>query len=125
MDRRSLIKGLVFAATAGAIDPKNLNGILVVPKSDGAILPCDGRALSIKAYPDLFALIGTNYGAGKDEGTFKLPVFNPPINAVPEGEDKGQFEHFFAVIVVSKNPSVPVGTIWFAAMKEADLALIA
>lgn len=34
-------------------------------------VPCDGRALSIGEYPELFAVIGTVYGGGT--GTFNLP----------------------------------------------------
>lgn len=36
-------------------------------------LICDGRAVSRGAYPDLFAVIGTNYGSGDGSTTFNLP----------------------------------------------------
>lgn len=34
---------------------------------------CDGRALSRSAYPELFAVIGTTYGAGDGSTTFNVP----------------------------------------------------
>ena len=36
-------------------------------------LVCDGRELSREAYADLFAVIGTSYGAGDGSTTFNLP----------------------------------------------------
>lgn len=34
---------------------------------------CDGRELSKEKYPELFIAIGTSFGAGESENTFKLP----------------------------------------------------
>ena len=39
-------------------------------------LPCDGRAISRTVYKDLFALIGTTYGAGDGSTTFNIPDFD-------------------------------------------------
>ena len=39
-------------------------------------LPADGRILSIADYPDLFNLLGTDYG-GDGETTFALPDLRP------------------------------------------------
>jgi microcystin-dependent protein len=36
-------------------------------------LPCDGRTLTRSDYPDLFAAIGTSYGAGDGQSTFRIP----------------------------------------------------
>lgn len=41
---------------------------------DGFLL-CDGSAISRAQYPELFAAIGTNYGAGDGSTTFNLPNF--------------------------------------------------
>lgn len=39
-------------------------------------LPCDGRAVSRSAYPTLFSMFNTNFGAGDGTTTFNLPDFN-------------------------------------------------
>lgn len=36
-------------------------------------LPCNGAAISRAAYPELFAAIGTTYGAGDGSTTFNVP----------------------------------------------------
>lgn len=36
-------------------------------------LPCNGAAISRAAYPELFAAIGTTYGAGDGSTTFNIP----------------------------------------------------
>jgi microcystin-dependent protein len=38
---------------------------------------CDGRALSRKGYPQLFAAIGTTFGAGDRSETFNVPDLSP------------------------------------------------
>ncbi len=38
-------------------------------------LKCDGSAISRSLYPELFAVIGTTYGAGDGSTTFNLPNF--------------------------------------------------
>lgn len=38
-------------------------------------LACNGAAISRTAYPELFAVIGTTYGAGDGVNTFNLPDF--------------------------------------------------
>ena len=41
--------------------------------TDGKFLPCDGTERDRDEYPDLFAIIGTNYGLPSTSGKFKLP----------------------------------------------------
>lgn len=41
----------------------------------GAYLLCDGRAVSRTEYADLFAFVGTDWGAGDGSTTFNLPNF--------------------------------------------------
>lgn len=48
-------------------------------------LPCDGTAVSRTVYADLFAVIGTTYGAGDGSTTFNLPNLNN--NSFLEGSD--------------------------------------
>jgi microcystin-dependent protein len=50
---------------------------------------CDGSALSRFVYPDLFAAIGTTYGAGDGVNTFNLPNLK---GRVPVGADPTQTE---------------------------------
>ena len=50
--------------------------IMFFPKStppNGNWLVCDGRAVSRTGYPNLFAMIGTQYGAGNGSTTFNVP----------------------------------------------------
>lgn len=50
--------------------------IMFFPKStppNGNWLICDGRAVSRTGYPNLFAMIGTQYGAGNGSTTFNVP----------------------------------------------------
>ena len=42
------------------------------PIPDGFLL-CDGSAIRRAQYPELFAAIGTNYGAGDGSTTFNIP----------------------------------------------------
>jgi microcystin-dependent protein len=46
-------------------------------------LECDGRAVSRTMFPDLFAAIGTTYGAGDGSTTFNLPNYSD--GKFPEG----------------------------------------
>lgn len=54
-----------------------IGGIIIWPASvaslPGEFRECNGQALSRGVYPDLFALIGTTYGAGDGVATFNLP----------------------------------------------------
>lgn len=52
-------------------------------------LMCDGSAVSRTDYPDLFASIGTNYGAGNGTTTFNLPNLKGKVVA---GVDSTQTE---------------------------------
>lgn len=61
-------------------------------------LACDGRAVKRADYPELFAAIGTAYGAGDGKTTFKLPElrarFALGVDANhPLGSMAGEYEH--------------------------------
>ena len=49
-------------------------------------LLCSGGAISRTTYADLFAVIGTNYGAGDGSTTYNLPNYT---NRVPQGMGRG------------------------------------
>lgn len=55
----------------GAIIAYSANGEL-----PSGYLLCDGSAVSRTMYPDLFAAIGTTYGAGDGSTTFNVPDYN-------------------------------------------------
>lgn len=55
----------------GAIIAYSANGEL-----PAGYLLCDGAAVSRTMYPDLFAAIGTTYGAGDGSTTFNVPDYN-------------------------------------------------
>ncbi|HEV8502931.1 MAG TPA: tail fiber protein [Casimicrobiaceae bacterium] len=50
-------------------------------------ISCDGYALSRAAYPDLFAVIGTAWGAGDGSSTFNVPNLRglTPVHTGPSG----------------------------------------
>tara|TARA_R110000772_G_scaffold119682_1_gene225680 strand:+ start:899 stop:1486 length:588 start_codon:yes stop_codon:yes gene_type:complete len=56
---------------------QGVNTGLIVPWSDGTVpsgfLECAGAAVSRSTYSDLFAVVGTTYGAGDGSSTFNLP----------------------------------------------------
>lgn len=71
-DFKALIKSLrlgMITMWGGAVAPT------------GALL-CDGSAISRTTYADLFAIIGTTFGAGDNSTTFNLPNFQ---GVVPKG----------------------------------------
>jgi hypothetical protein len=59
-------------------------------------LECDGRAVSRAMFPDLFACIGTTYGAGDGSTTFNLPNYSD-----------GKFPEGSTVAGVVKQPGLP------------------
>jgi microcystin-dependent protein len=70
------------AGSTGAVITENLNNFLVVPGTivafGGPLAPagylnCEGFAISRTQYSDLFAAIGTTWGAGDGSTTFNLP----------------------------------------------------
>lgn len=54
----------------------------------GDFLPCNGIAISRSAFPDLFAAIGTTWGAGDGVTTFNIPNLNERM-IVGIGSDPG------------------------------------
>jgi microcystin-dependent protein len=71
-------------------------GCILVYVGESADVPsdmllCDGSAISRTTFPELFAVIGTNYGAGNGSTTFNLPNF-VTSNRIPIGLDSAQTE---------------------------------
>src|SRR5262245_28732340 len=64
-------------------------GVLAAPTAPAGFLLCDGAAVSRATYAALFALIGTNYGAGDGSTTFNLPNMKGRVLA---GYDNAQAE---------------------------------
>jgi len=72
-----------YEATRYDFDGANLTGIegiptaTIVPWSDSSVpsgfLECNGTAVSRTTYADLFAIVGTTYGAGDGSTTFNVP----------------------------------------------------
>ena len=52
------------------------------PVTPARFIPCDGAAVSRSLYADLFAVIGTTYGAGDGSTTFNVPTL-AAISGVP------------------------------------------
>lgn len=64
-----------------------------IPLEDNGMVKCDGRTLLIEDYPELFAVIGTQYGEDGDTG-FKVPSM----------EDGGEI---FQFAIVAKDLPIP------------------
>jgi len=72
-----------YEATKYDFDGANLTGIegvntgIIVPWSSASVpsgfLECNGAAVSRTTYANLFAVVGTTYGAGDGSSTFNLP----------------------------------------------------
>ncbi len=57
----------------------SLGAVLLAFQAPGSDwLPCDGAAISRAVFSDLFALIGTTFGAGDGSTTFNLPTLAAP-----------------------------------------------
>lgn len=89
-DRVGLLERTVEQAPAVS---ERLVGEIVPWAGTGAVpagwLPCAGGAVNRAAYPALFAVIGTTYGAGNGSTTFNLPDLR---GRVPVGVDSTQSE---------------------------------
>ena len=74
-----------YEATKYDFNGSNIQGLVgvttgsVIPWSSGSIpsgfLECNGQTVSRATYADLFAVVGTTYGAGDGSSTFGLPDF--------------------------------------------------
>ncbi len=72
-----------YEATRYDYDGANITGIegiptaTIIPWSDSSIpsgyLECNGATVSRTTYADLFAIVGTTYGAGDGSTTFEIP----------------------------------------------------
>ena len=95
---------------------------LNIPPGDS--LYCDGSAISRTTYADLFAVIGTYFGAGDGSATFNLPDlrgefirgYDPNKIRDPQGDTRGIGKHQdatrhikFVTNTVDNNQSVAVG----------------
>lgn len=55
-------------------------------------LECNGQAVSRTTYAELYAKIGTKYGAGNGATTFNVPSISPPLNYTIEGNGGVQLQ---------------------------------
>ena len=86
LDSNGIFTAARFVETVGGFDSSTsgigngnlpLGTVVIYPLAtapEGWLL-CDGRAVSRTEYADLFALLGTTYGAGDGSTTFNLPDF--------------------------------------------------
>lgn len=83
----------VSTAQAAAIDalaPPGCIQMYAAATAPTGWLLCDGAAVSRATFADLFALIGTTYGAGNGSTTFNVPNFK---SRMPFGLDSAQTEN--------------------------------
>lgn len=79
-----------------------------------SFLICNGAAVSRTTYSELFALIGTTFGAGDGSTTFNLPDFRQrfPLGKAASGtgsalgETGGAIDHTHDVVVPSEDATV-------------------
>lgn len=90
---RRLAKPTGGSSGDGGTTPYDAQPGLIVPFSGGSVpsgwLLCDGSAKSRAGYPDLYAVIGTTWGAGDGSTTFNVPDGR---GRVLVGRDPGQTE---------------------------------
>ena len=90
------------AKTIGAVAPYYIAGVpagaisfFAMNVSPAGWLNCDGQAVSRTTYAELFAAIGTVWGAGDGSTTFNLPdlrgYFLRPLGTNPDGTTSGAF----------------------------------
>lgn len=90
---------------ANLTDIEGVNTGIIVPWSDSTVpsgfLNCDGATVSRTTYAALFAVIGTNYGAGDGSTTFGIPDLTDrtPVGKSP---NKSQFSTGGANTVTSE-----------------------
>lgn len=70
-------------------------------------LRCDGTAVSRTTYADLFAVIGTSYGAGDGASTFNVPNLQGKI---PLGDDGSNFNIGSSGGANSQTPNIVFGS---------------
>lgn len=91
--RVTLVERRLAIGGSGSSVPYDANPGMVMPFSGTTIpdgwLACDGAAVSRAAYPELFTVVGTTYGAGDGSTTFNVPNYK---GRVLVGQDVAQTE---------------------------------
>lgn len=85
-NRRLIVHG---RSAGGSITPAGAITMFAGATPPSGWLLCDGMLISRATYAELFAVIGTSYGAGDGSTTFALPNMK---GRVPVGVDSGQAE---------------------------------
>lgn len=75
-------------ATWGTVPPTGVITAFAGSTAPSGYLLCDGSAVSRSTYANLYAVIGTTYGAGNGSTTFNLPDLT---GRVPVGKNAGTF----------------------------------
>ena len=75
-------------ATWGTVPPAGVIMAFAGSTAPSGYLICDGSAVSRSTYANLYAVIGTTYGAGNGSTTFNLPDLT---GRVPVGKNAGTF----------------------------------
>lgn len=88
----TVLRQPVILGRSGGVSNDFASGDIIWTGASSAragFLLCDGSAVSRTTYADLFAVIGTTYGAGDGSTTFNVPNLK---GRVPVGRDSGQTE---------------------------------
>jgi hypothetical protein len=82
MNRR--ISNSLMANSGGHLTVGDLK-LRPVAKAIPNHLLCDGSAIARTQFPELFALLGTTFGAGDGSTTFNLPDYSGSLEAAADG----------------------------------------
>lgn len=82
--------------------------VMATPQPPTGLLACNGTAVSRADYAELFAAIGTTYGAGDGQSTFNLPAMKADTVPVHTME-AGQIGSFTAGAVISHGHTATTG----------------
>jgi microcystin-dependent protein len=81
------INGQTGDLVFGTFVPPGAVFMFAMPTAPAGYLPCDGSAVSRATFPQLFAAIGTTFGAGNGTTTFNIPDMRAMF---PRGWDNGR-----------------------------------
>ena len=105
-----------YEATKYDFSGANLTGIegiptgTIVPWSTASVptgfLECNGAAVSRSTYADLFAIVGTTYGAGNGSTTFTLPDLQDNV-AVGKSGTKAFAGLFSVMLLIASTGLIP------------------
>lgn len=121
LPRRRFITGLASLIAAPAI----VKASSIMPVRSFFVpkvwLPCDGRAVRTRDYPELFGVIGALYGFDWVDRTFNLPDLRGRLRSVIVDSDVNSIHAVMDHFIATENYGItPVGMIRHAVLEGAS-----